>query len=83
MHIGTLAARFGDRVQVRGDAAGMHVLVRFKDPEMARKATAAKVQLVSSSAYYLTDPPLGEFVLGFSSIGERSIREGIRRLAIR
>jgi GntR family transcriptional regulator / MocR family aminotransferase len=77
----SLDRHFGDRVQIRGDAAGMHLLVRFKDPEVARKATAAKVQLISSSAYYLTDPPPGEFVLGFSAIGERSIREGIRRLA--
>jgi GntR family transcriptional regulator/MocR family aminotransferase len=72
---------FGDRVQVRGDAAGMHVLVRFQDEGIREKAAAAKVQLSSSSSYYLTDPPRGEFVVGFSSIGERSIREGIRRLA--
>jgi len=72
---------FGDRAQIRGDAAGMHVLVRFQDERIAEKAAAAKVQLVSSAACYLTEPPPGEFILGFSSIGERSIREGIRRLA--
>jgi GntR family transcriptional regulator/MocR family aminotransferase len=77
----SLDRHFGDRVQVRGDAAGMHVLARFEDERIAEKAAAAKVQLVSSAACYLTDPPGGEFILGFSSIGERSIREGIRRLA--
>jgi GntR family transcriptional regulator/MocR family aminotransferase len=77
----SLERYFGDRVQIRGDAAGMHVLVRFQDDEIAEKALAAKVQLVSSTGYYLTEPPRGEFILGFSSIGERSIREGIRRLA--
>jgi GntR family transcriptional regulator / MocR family aminotransferase len=71
---------FGDRVQIRGDRAGMHVLVRFQDEKIAEKAAAAKVQLVTSKACYLTTPPPGEFILGFSSIGERSIREGIRRL---
>jgi GntR family transcriptional regulator/MocR family aminotransferase len=72
---------FGDRVQIRGDAAGMHLLVNFKDDAIAEKAAAAKVQLVTSAGCYLTEPPRGEFILGFSAIGERSIREGIRRLA--
>jgi GntR family transcriptional regulator/MocR family aminotransferase len=72
---------FGDRVQIRGDAAGMHLLVRFQQEGMAEKAAAVKVQLVSSASCYLTEPPPGEFILGFSSIGERSIREAIRRLA--
>jgi GntR family transcriptional regulator/MocR family aminotransferase len=72
---------FGDRARIRGDAAGMHVLVRFQDQGIAQKAAAVKVQMISSASYYLTDAPRGEFVLGFSSIGERSIREGVRRLA--
>jgi DNA-binding transcriptional MocR family regulator len=60
----------------------MHVLARFECGErMAENAVRAKVQLASSAACYLTEPPAGEFILGFSSIGERSIREGIRRLA--
>jgi GntR family transcriptional regulator/MocR family aminotransferase len=77
----SLDRHFGDRVKIRGDAAGMHVLVRFQDERIAEKADAAKVQLVSSASCYLAAPPSGEFILGFSSIGERSIREGIRRLA--
>ena len=77
-----LQRHFGDRVQIRGDAAGMHLLVRFPDdPRIAEKAVEAKVHLVGSAASYLTEPPRGEFILGFSSISERSIREGIRRLA--
>jgi GntR family transcriptional regulator / MocR family aminotransferase len=77
----SLERHFGDRVQIRGDAAGMHLLVRFEDAEIAEKAAGAKVQLISSASCYLTPAPRGEFILGFSSIGERSIREGIRRLA--
>jgi GntR family transcriptional regulator / MocR family aminotransferase len=72
---------FGDRVQIRGDAAGMHLLVQFRDENIADHAAAAKVQLITSKACYLTTPPAGEFILGFSSIGERSIREAIKRLA--
>jgi GntR family transcriptional regulator / MocR family aminotransferase len=79
--VDSLERHFGDRVQIRGDAAGMHLLVRFQDEKMAERAAAAKVQLVSSASSYLTPAPAGEFILGFSSIGERSIREGIRRLA--
>ena len=77
----SLGRYFGDRVQIRGDAAGMHLLVNFNDEKITEKAAAAKVQLISSSACYLTEPPPGEFILGFSAIGERAIREGIRRLA--
>ena len=78
----SLQRHFGDRVEIRGDAAGMHVLVRFQEGEkIAERATAARVQFVSSAPYYLIAAPEGEFVLGFSSIGARSIREGIRRLA--
>ncbi len=72
---------FGERVQIRGDAAGMHVLVRFRDERMEERAEEAHVQLVSSASCYRTAAPRGEFILGFSSIGERTIREGIRRLA--
>jgi GntR family transcriptional regulator/MocR family aminotransferase len=78
----SLERHFGDRVQIRGDAAGMHLLVRFQDEaRIAGRAAAANIRLVSSAASYLTEPPRGEFILGFSSISERSIREGIRRLA--
>jgi GntR family transcriptional regulator/MocR family aminotransferase len=78
----SLDRHFGDRARVCGDAAGMHALVKFQDAErIGEKAAAAKVALVSSASCYLTEPPRGEFILGFSSIGERSIREGIRRLA--
>jgi GntR family transcriptional regulator / MocR family aminotransferase len=72
---------FGDRARIRGDAAGMHVLVRFQDEKIAEKAVTVKVQLFSSAFCYLTQAPPGEFTLGFSSIGQRTIREGIRRLA--
>ena len=78
----SLERHFGGRVEIHGEAAGMHVLARFHDAgKIAEQAAAAKVQLISSASCYLGEPPSGEFILGFSSIGERSIREGIRRLA--
>lgn len=77
----SLARHFGESAKVRGDAAGMHLLVQFEDDAIIERASAAKVLLMNASAYYLTKPPNDEFILGFSSIGERTIREGIRRLA--
>lgn len=77
----SLVRHFGDKAQVRGDAAGMHLMVRFNDERIAERAHAAKVLLMSAGSYYLTKPSRGEFIFGFSSIGERAIREGIKRLA--
>ena len=65
MHlVESLERHFGDRVQIRGDAAGMHVLVRFQTRRSPRRPCAAKVQLVSSASCYLDEPPRGEFILG-------------------
>lgn len=77
----SLARHFGARVQVSGDPAGMHVLARFDDDGIAGRAARNKVALADAARYYLTQPPAGEFILGFSVLGERTIREGVRRLA--
>ena len=79
--VDSLARHFGDRATVRGDAAGMHLMVRFKEEAIAEHAAAGRVMLMSASGYYLTKPRPGEFIFGFSSIGERTIREGVKRLA--
>jgi GntR family transcriptional regulator / MocR family aminotransferase len=77
-----LSKHFGDRAHVMGDAAGMHAMVRFEDKSIRRKALRNKVELVSADDYYLTRPPGNEFIFGFSALPERTIREGIRRLAV-
>jgi len=79
--IEALQRYFGDRARPWGDAAGMHVLVRFSDDTIADRAAKAGVQLASAQGHYLANAPRGEFIFGFSSIGERMIREGVRRLA--
>ncbi len=79
--VDALQRHFGSRAQILGDAAGMHVMVRFDDEQIIERAARNGVELVSASGYYLSDPPRGEFVLGFSAISERTIREGIRRLS--
>jgi GntR family transcriptional regulator/MocR family aminotransferase len=75
-----LSKHFGSRATVSGDDAGMHVLVRFHGTSVTERALANKVTLLSSAPYYLGAGPPDEFVFGFSSLTERAIREGIRRL---
>jgi GntR family transcriptional regulator / MocR family aminotransferase len=76
-----LDRHFGDRVTVSGDASGMHLFARFDDDSLAERAARSKVQLAKADVYYLTKPPRNAFVLGFSTLGERAIREGVKRLA--
>lgn len=79
--VGELRKRFGSDVQILGDAAGMHLAVRFQNQQVAQRAAANKVQIVSTREYYLRHPRRNEFILGFSSLSEHAIREGVRRLA--
>jgi len=51
------------------------------DDSIAARAVANRVQLSGSAMYYLGKAPESEFVFGFSALGERAIREGVRRLA--
>jgi GntR family transcriptional regulator / MocR family aminotransferase len=77
----SLARHFGASAKVFGEAAGMHVMVRFDDERIGQRAARNRVHLVSADEYYITKPPGGEYVLGFAGIGERTIREGVKRLA--
>jgi hypothetical protein len=55
-------------------------MVRFEDPGILDRASRNNVHLARSSAYYLGEPPAGEYIFVFSRIGERTIREGVKRL---
>jgi GntR family transcriptional regulator/MocR family aminotransferase len=79
--IEALGRHFGEAVRLYGDPAGMSVLARFEDDAIEQRALKRKVQLSSASVYYLTKAPRNEFVLGFSTLGERAIREGVKRIA--
>ena len=80
--IEALASGFGGRAAVRGDAAGMHVLVAFDRDGMVARAARHGVRLMSSAPYYLSGAPRNEVVMGFSAVGERTIRKGVKRLAM-
>jgi GntR family transcriptional regulator/MocR family aminotransferase len=76
-----LTRYFGDAATVHGDAAGMHLLVRFATAGIAARAKRQGVRLLSADAYYSSGRSPNEFIFGFSAIGERTLIEGIRRLA--
>jgi GntR family transcriptional regulator/MocR family aminotransferase len=76
-----LQRHFGDQVAISGDAAGMYVLVRFMSAAIPSRAGKRGVVLASTGRYYLGGAPAHEYILRFSGITERAIREGVRRLA--
>lgn len=80
----SLDRHFGRRAVVRGDAAGLHMTVRFSGAgNLAARAAQHGVQLSSSAIYYTTRPVRNEFIFGFSAESERALRECVRRLALR
>jgi GntR family transcriptional regulator/MocR family aminotransferase len=76
---------FGSRAVVRGDAAGLHMTVGFTGvPDLCARAKRCGVHISSSNIYYSATPKRGratEYILGFSAVSERTIRESIKRLA--
>lgn len=79
----SLEREFGKDAGVRGDAAGLHVTVRFRLGARVRAAAERHgMHLASTGIYYLSRPVPNEFIFGFSAIGERTIRTAVRRLAL-
>jgi GntR family transcriptional regulator / MocR family aminotransferase len=78
---------FGERAEVCGANAGLHILVWLKGKrggmiaDVSRRAQMAGVGLYSVDSFYTKPPRRTGVVLGYASLREREIREGIRRLA--
>jgi GntR family transcriptional regulator/MocR family aminotransferase len=72
---------FGERAMILGDEAGMHLLVKFRDIIGEPDPNACGVRMVGAMKYYHSSRPKGEFVMGFTAVSERALREGVRRLA--
>jgi GntR family transcriptional regulator / MocR family aminotransferase len=77
----SLGRHFGAGAVVLGEPAGMHAHVRFEDSGLAVRAARNKVQLRDVGVYYQGPAPADEYLLGFSMLSERTIREAIRRLS--
>jgi len=83
--LSSLREFFGERVEIAGEHAGLHIYVKFKtslsDAEIVSLAWQKGVGVTPIAPFYAGLAPHGEFVLGFGDLGSSVIREGIRRLA--
>jgi len=76
----------GDRVEVSGSNAGLHILAWIKGfaarrlPALCRRAAERDVGLYPVTPYFRTPPKRAGLLLGFSSLQEKEIEEGIQRL---
>ncbi|WP_105385124.1 MocR-like pyridoxine biosynthesis transcription factor PdxR [Neorhizobium alkalisoli] len=86
--LGAMLEVFGDRVEIVGTSAGLHVVVWFNgfrgedENEFARKALAAGVGIypISRSFSQQAERRAG-FVFGYASMPVQGIAEGVRLLA--
>lgn len=82
-----LDEHFGDRVDVWGANAGIHLIAWFRDLEpgdvepLVVRARAAGVGLYSVAPYYLSPPSRAGLLMGFAPLNERDIRKGVKALA--
>ncbi len=78
---------FGDRIEVTGVNAGLHVLVWLRGfasrrlPALRRRAAEQGVGIYPVTPYYHEPPKTAGLVLGFASLQEKEIDQGIQRLA--
>ncbi len=82
-----IAEHFGDRVEVAGANAGIHVLLWVRGISSRRaKSRLARAEQQGVRVYpvapcYVTEPPGVGLLLGYGGLTEEQIRIGIRRLA--
>jgi GntR family transcriptional regulator/MocR family aminotransferase len=74
-----------DRVDISGDGAGAHIILwprRYIPEEVGlRRAAERNVRIYGISRFHLVRPSSDGFMLGYSRMNEKEIREGIRLLA--
>jgi GntR family transcriptional regulator/MocR family aminotransferase len=77
----------GSKVTVAGASAGIHVMMwlehrQGKDvPELIAQAAEASVGIYSIAPYFIHAPRRAGFLLGYASMEEDMIHEGVKRLA--
>jgi GntR family transcriptional regulator/MocR family aminotransferase len=85
--LAAVAQHLGDRIEVAGANAGLHVLLWLRGlpasatPRIITRAARAGVGVYAPDPFYLGRPPGAGLVLGYASLDEDAIREGVRRLA--
>ncbi len=85
--LAALESELGDRVQVQGANAGVHVVVWLEDlgadriPELIERAAAAGVGVESVDHCYTTPPERAGLLLGYQALDEGAIAAAVRLLA--
>jgi GntR family transcriptional regulator/MocR family aminotransferase len=84
--INQLQKHFGGRATILGESSGMHIMMQLKttlaNDELIKRALSQGVSITDARTYYLDDGGAGEFVLGYTDLNIKAIREGISRLAL-
>lgn len=82
-----IATHMGDRVSVEGVNAGIHVMIWLKNhgsrdvPGLVEKAAQLSVGIYPVAPYFMHPPHRAGFLLGYASMEESAILEGIKRLS--
>ena len=85
--IEALRKHFGDRCEIAGENAGVHLLVWLNDTKprdidvIISRAARAAVGVYSIGPYYSRPPRRAGLLFGYAPLTEAEIRAGIRRLA--
>ncbi len=83
--IAALKREFGESVEIKGENAGINMLIRlhqrFNDDEFLKRARELGVGLVKASQFYLQDAPPHEFLLNYAGLKDETLEVGIKRLA--
>jgi GntR family transcriptional regulator/MocR family aminotransferase len=78
-----LSDTLGDRVEIAGANAGLHVVVWLRDldpsrlPDLRERAAARGVGLYPVAPYYMKPPARAGLLFGYASLTESDIREGV------
>jgi GntR family transcriptional regulator/MocR family aminotransferase len=84
--IEAVEAELGGRARVVGSGAGIHVLLRLDGlsarfvGRLRRECRARDVGVYPAAPFYAEPPAEAELLLGYASLSEEDIREGIARL---
>jgi GntR family transcriptional regulator/MocR family aminotransferase len=82
-----LAQSLGSRVRLAGAAAGVHVVAWLKElrstdlPALVGRAAEKGVGIYPVTPHFVHPPREAGLLLGYASLDERAIAEGVRRLA--
>lgn len=78
---------FGDRLEVAGVEAGLHVVIYLRGllasavPSLVARAAASGVGIYPLAPYYVQPPQRAGLILGYAILNERDLRAGVRAFA--